>query len=194
MFKKVKCVVLVLMPIALSSCFFGIYNHKNEYLDAQTIPPATIPSDLQPAKMDKKMPIPPATAPAIVQSASVAPPDALELMPVAVVDMPKKIQVVAMGTDAQGHPQLKVEGTYERVWQKTEVIFTSWNYQVIGADKTTGVIEVRTPLAYQFILQSSQPNVPGDVILISVLDQQGRPLPASVSKPLLQQLQTALIS
>jgi uncharacterized lipoprotein len=194
MFKKVKLVVLILMPIALTSCFFGIYNHKNEYLDAKTIPPATIPSDLQPATMDQKMPIPPATAPAVVQSASTAPPDALELLPVAVVDMPKKIQVAAMGVDAQGHPQLKVEGTYARVWQKTETTFTGWNYQIVGSDKSTGVIEVRTPLAYQFILQSFQPTVPGDVILISVLDQQGHALPASVSQPLLQQLQTALIS
>ena len=191
MFKKLKYLVLILMPIALSSCFFGIYNHKNQYLDAQPIPPATIPSDLQPANMDQKLPIPAAPAPATVQSASMVPPDALELLPVAVVDMPKKIQVAAMGTDAQGNPQLKVEGTYARVWQKTTL--TSWGYQIVGTDAKTGVIEVRTPTAYQFILQSSQPTVPGDVILISVLDQQGRALPVSVSQVLLQQLQTALI-
>ena len=80
-------------------------------------------------------------------------------------------------------PTLKISSNYSQAWDAVNAQMAALHYQVLGTDKVTGIIEVKSAGVYQFYLEKYR-----NVTLVTVLDQQGQAADYKTAQQMLEQL------
>lgn len=203
MLKQLSCLsIIVLSTTLLSGCLFGktgyIHDRHNDYLNAKSEPALQVPAQLKTAKVEAHLPIPAGNDFSNNKRPSLLPPDAASVRAAQqntqAQQQAKKPVSSALGTGADGFPVLKFTRAYSVVWYKLNKALTANNYQVIGTDKKTGVIEFMTAgksksdaTIYQLSLNQGQAGV-----LVRLVDQTGDNVASATSQRILKQLQKTM--
>ena len=200
MLKQLKFIIIIgLLPLMLSGCLFGhegyIHDRKQVYLQSQSQPALKLPEGSTPVKAVPSLPIPQGKSWSRTSVPSMIPPGEPQLQgKKEVVRNTATATTSSIGQDSKGFVSLKVTASYNQTWIDVNNAITKINYQVIGNDKTTGIIEVMSPANKGQISEIYQLSlVQGNkVTLISLLDQQGNSVGNRQAKTILQNLQKQL--
>lgn len=192
MMKSLLRIFLILASSSLlSSCLFGsdgyIHNRENGYLQAKSIAPTQVPPTVSAAKLEMTYPVPEGQLSSGTTPISIVPPG----MPVSTTNESVTRERAASSQMLTNYkvPTLKINSVYSKAWDAVNAQLAPLGYQVLGSDKVTGVIEVKSAKntqfnnVYQFDLEKYK-----NITLVTVLDQQGQTAEASVSTPMLEQL------
>ncbi len=200
MLKQLKFIIVIgLLPLILSGCLFGsegyIHDRKQIYLQSQSQPALKLSEGATPVKAVPSLPIPQGKSWSRASAPSMIPPGEPQLQgKKEVVQDTAAATTSSTGQDSKGFTSLKVAASYDQTWVDVNKAITKIDYQVIGNDKTTGIIEVMSPASKGQISEIYQLSlVQGNkATLISLLDQQGNPVENGQAKTILQNLQKQL--
>lgn len=200
MLKQLKIfITIVLLPLLLSSCLFGqdgyIHDRKQVYLKSQSEPGLKLPAGATPAKAQPSLSIPNGKSWSNGSAPSMLPPGEPQLKgKKAKIHHTAASTSSSLGQYSKGFSSLKVTASYPQTWVNVNKAITKMGYQVIGSDKTTGIIEVMSPAEknqiseiYQLSLVEADKST-----LISLLDQQGNPVSSSQARTMLHKLRSQL--
>ena len=176
----------------LSSCLFGsdgyIHNRENGYLQAKSIAPTQLPQTASTAKLETTYPVPEGQLASGTTPISITPPG----MPVSGTNesVTRATTTSSQMLTNRNVPTLKINSPYSKAWAAVNAQLASLDYQVLGSDKVTGVIEVKTSNnVYQFNLEKYK-----NITLVTVLDQQGQAADSKIAQQMLEQLAAQLNS
>jgi outer membrane protein assembly factor BamC len=172
----------------LSGCLFGsdgyIHNRENGYLQSKSIAPTQLPPTASTVKLETTYPVPEGPLPSGTTPISIIPPG----MPVATEPVARGVAAPSQLLTNLQLPTLKINSAYSKAWDAVNAQLAALGYQVLGADKVTGVIEVKAANSvYQFNLEKYK-----NITLVTVLDQQGQAADSKVSTSMLEQLAVQL--
>ena len=184
------------MTTCLASCsLFGIYDRSDEYVDSQTLPNLKMPAGAVPADTAQHYVVPGGNTVSAASAQLMVPPTA-KMISAPEVDLPDQITSVILGADDEDNPQLQVMANYSTAWKRLLKVLPALNYTVIGSDKgeETGLITFKVNSAQNTAATIYELNVTqaNTAVLISIADQQGDPVDAAVSQPLLAKIKTGL--
>jgi uncharacterized lipoprotein len=198
MLKQLSSIAIITAStLVLSGCLFGhdgyIHNRQEDYLKSKSDLPLKIPTNLKTAPMTPALPIPAGKDFADNTQPSLLPPtqanvDSLQANQSAQKQAKTPVKT-ALGQGADGFPTLKLSASYDMSWFKINKALTKAGYQIIGSDQKTGVVEISSTDSdiYQIKVTAGSSGT-----LVSVLDQTGNDVSATVSRAILKKLQTQL--
>jgi uncharacterized lipoprotein len=200
-YKRVLQFLFVLVvAFSLSGCLFGskgyIHDREDDYLSSENIPATKLPANLKPAKVKASFPIPEGKSFSEPVKPSLIPPGNAGALKkksnVKPVSRLIKQSVIGLGND--GFPVLKLAKSYKQVWTSLDKKLPDHQYQVIGSDSKTGIIEVKVPSTIVSNIDIVQLKVVDgdDATLVSALDETGQAIDENQSKAILKNLQTLL--
>jgi uncharacterized lipoprotein len=181
--------------LLMSGCLFGshgvIHDREDDYLKSKNNPPLKIPSDSKLIGSSDAYPIPAGPAFSNQKPVSLTPPGLDD----AATPTDQANNQISLGQDADGFAELQMPGSdYNLAWKQIHTAVTKAGYQIVGSDKTTGIIAISVISSGNVGADVYQIKVVQDqaATLVSVIGQTGEPADDATAKTILEKLQAVL--
>lgn len=200
MLKQLSSILLIAVLCSLlSACLFGekgyIHDREQDYLFSKSDPNLKIPAGMSPAKMNSKMPIPAGRDFSRPRKPNLAPPSSNNVRLLqqnqAAMNRAKNPISAELGQGASGFPVLRLRSGYKVSWYKVKAVLTKLNYQLMGSDQRTGVLEImsanNSAEVYQIKISAGSTGT-----IVAVLDQTGSDVDAKTASKILSKIKQQL--